>query len=88
MASGRLLPDDLLFVQPWVCRWGPFFEFSVASCSVGDRAGSLRAFDRLLAPPGLPDACRRQTPVAREFAVAGRAAGPRPLDAERQGVAS
>lgn len=61
-------PDDLLFVQPWVYRWGLLFEFSITAYWVGDYAGSLRACDRLLAMPDLPDAYREQTRANRNFA--------------------
>jgi hypothetical protein len=62
-------PDDLLFIQPWVYRWGLLFEFSVTAYWVGDAAASLRACDRLLAMPDLPGPYRRQTEANREFAV-------------------
>lgn len=61
-------PDDLLFIQPWVYRWGLLFEYSINAYWVGDIDGSLRACDRLLSMPDLPDACRRQTLTNREFA--------------------
>ncbi|MFD9444140.1 glycosyltransferase [Streptomyces sp. NPDC060006] len=64
----REAPDDLLFVQPWVYRWGLLFEYSITSYWVGDPAASLRTCDRLLAMPDLPDAHRRQTLTNREFA--------------------
>lgn len=60
--------DDLLFVQPWVYRWGLLFEFSITAYWVGDYAGSLRACDRLLAMPDLPAAYREQTRANRDFA--------------------
>ncbi|MER5773226.1 hypothetical protein ABT144_02805 [Streptomyces sp. NPDC002039] len=65
----RPAPDDLLFVQPWVYRWGLLFEHSITSYRVGDVAGSLLARDRLLAMPDLPETYRRQTEVNRGFAV-------------------
>ncbi|WP_254705481.1 glycosyltransferase [Streptomyces vilmorinianum] len=72
-AVDREPPDDLLFVQPWVYRWGLLFEFSVTSYWVGDTVASLAACDRLLAMPDLPEAYRRQTETNRAFA-AGRLA--------------
>lgn len=66
---GRKQPDDLLFVQPWVYRWGLLFEYSVSAYWAGDPAASLQACDRLLALPDLPDAHRRRTVTNREFAV-------------------
>ncbi|MER6520518.1 glycosyltransferase [Streptomyces sp. NPDC001553] len=65
----RPAPDDLLFVQPWVYRWGLLFEHSITSYWVGDVAGSLLACDRLLAMSDLPETYRRQTEVNRRFAV-------------------
>jgi tetratricopeptide (TPR) repeat protein len=75
---GRKQPDDLLFVQPWVYRWGLLFEFSITAYWVGDWAGSLRACERLLALPDLPESYRLQTLANREFAAARAAAIPRP----------
>ncbi|MFE3494831.1 glycosyltransferase [Streptomyces sp. NPDC059175] len=66
---GRPVPDDLLFVTPWVYRWGLLFEYSISAYGVGDWAGSLQACDRLLALPGLPEAHRLQALANREFAV-------------------
>ncbi|WP_406395168.1 glycosyltransferase [Streptomyces sp. NBC_00887] len=66
---GHKAPDDLLFVQPWVYRWGLLFEFSITAYWVGDLTGSLRACDRLLAMPDLPDTHRRQTITNRAFAA-------------------
>ncbi|BBC34818.1 hypothetical protein SGFS_061120 [Streptomyces graminofaciens] len=61
-------PDDLLFVQPWVYRWGLLFEFSITAYWAGDAAASLTACDRLLSLPDLPASYRRQTLANREFA--------------------
>lgn len=66
----RPAPADLLFVQPWVYEWGLLFEHSITAYWVGDMEASLRACDRLLALPDLPDAFRRQTQTNRGFAVA------------------
>ncbi|MEV6841597.1 glycosyltransferase [Streptomyces sp. NPDC051133] len=63
------MPDDILFIQPWVYRWGLLFEYSITAYWVGDTAGSLSACDRLLAMPDLPDAYRRQTVINRNFAA-------------------
>ncbi|MEV7278087.1 hypothetical protein [Streptomyces sp. NPDC093111] len=72
--------DDLLFLQPWVYRWGLLFEYSITAYWVGDHAASLAACDRLLALPELPAPYREQTRTNREFAVArlGTAAAPVP----------
>ncbi|MCM2413472.1 glycosyltransferase [Streptomyces sp. RKAG290] len=67
-------PEDLLFIQPWVYRWGLLFEYSITAYWVGDFEGSLRACDRLLAMPDLPQAYRSQTLANREFSAKRRAA--------------
>lgn len=66
----RPVPDDLLFVQPWVYRWGLLFEHSVTAYWTGDMATAIRACDRLLAMPELPESQRRQTRANRAFAAA------------------
>lgn len=63
-------PDDLLFVQPWIYRYGLLFEFSITAYWTGDAAASLAACDELLTLPGLPAAYREQTLANREFALA------------------
>nr|WSX50936.1 glycosyltransferase [Streptomyces sp. NBC_00974] len=63
------IPEDLLFVQPWVYRWGLLFEHSITAYWVGDMATSLHACDRLLALPDLPETYRRQTEANRGFAA-------------------
>ncbi|MEV4947685.1 glycosyltransferase [Streptomyces sp. NPDC053755] len=68
-ALDREPPDDLLFLQPWIYRWGLLFEYSITAYWAGDTAGSLAACDRLLAMPDLPEAYREQTRTNREFAV-------------------
>ncbi|MEU8463139.1 glycosyltransferase [Streptomyces sp. NPDC029003] len=69
----RPAPDDVLFVQPWVYRWGLLFEYSITAYWVGDPAASLRACDRLLALPDLPAPYRRQTLLNRGYALRGLA---------------
>ncbi|MEU2232626.1 glycosyl transferase family 2, partial [Streptomyces vietnamensis] len=65
----RGMPDDVLFTQPWVYRWGLLFEYSITAYWAGDHAASLAACDRLLALPDLPENYREQTLVNRAFAV-------------------
>lgn len=77
-ALDRPEPDDLLFTRSWVYRWGLLFEYSITAYWVGDHAGSVRACDRLLALPDLPDAVRRQTGINREFSVRRLATVPQP----------
>jgi len=66
---GRRQPDDLLFMRPWVYRWGLLFEYSISTYWIGDFAASLRACEELLAIPDLPDAYRSQTIVNRDLAA-------------------
>ncbi len=66
---GRPQPDDWLFVQPWIYRWGLLFEHSITAYWTGDPQGSLAACDRLLALADLPAPYREQTRANREFAA-------------------
>lgn len=70
-ALDRPAPADWLFVQPWIYRWGLLFEYSLTAYWTGDLPASLRACDRLLELPDLPDRYREQTLRNREFAVRG-----------------
>ncbi|MFD0267081.1 glycosyltransferase [Streptomyces sp. NPDC127106] len=65
----RPAPADLLFLNPWVYRWGLLFEHSINAYWVGDMDASLRACDRLLALPDLPEAYRQQTETNRGYAL-------------------
>src|SRR3954469_23321203 len=62
-------PDDILFVEPWVYRWGLLFEFSISAYWVGRPGEALEACDRLLAVPELPEGHREQTIKNREFSA-------------------
>ncbi|MEU3773081.1 glycosyltransferase [Streptomyces sp. NPDC032472] len=66
----RPAPDDLLFMHPWVYRWGLLFEHSITAYWVGDMEASLNACDRLLALPDLPEPYRRQTETNRGYTLA------------------
>ncbi|WP_406366544.1 glycosyltransferase [Streptomyces sp. NBC_00645] len=87
-ALDRPEPDDLLFTRSWVYRWGLLFEYSITAYWVGDHAGSIRACDRLLALPDLPEAIRRQTGINREFSVQRLATVPPPASTARRPEAS
>ncbi|MGW1492768.1 tetratricopeptide repeat-containing glycosyltransferase [Streptomyces sp. NPDC002402] len=65
---GKKQPDDILFIHPWVYRWGLLFEYSITAYWVGDMAASLQACNRLLAMPDLPEPYREQTLTNRGFA--------------------
>ncbi|MFJ3903245.1 glycosyltransferase [Streptomyces sp. NPDC090025] len=83
---------DVLFLQPWVYRWGLLFEYSITAYWIGAYEESLAACDRLLGLPDLPAPYREQTRANRGFALgklaeaeaeaaaraAGRAAAPAP----------
>lgn len=62
-------PDDILFVSPWVYRYGLLFEFSISAYWIGDHRASLEACDRLLEMDDLPEPYREQTERNREFAL-------------------
>jgi tetratricopeptide (TPR) repeat protein len=62
-------PDDILFVAPWVYRWGLLVEYSITSYWVGNFSASLAACDRLLKFDDLPDVHRDNTEKNREFCV-------------------
>ncbi|MFI9271581.1 glycosyltransferase [Kitasatospora sp. NPDC052896] len=64
----RDVPDDWLFTQPWVYRWGLLFEYSVTAYWVGDPRGSLEACGRLLNTADLPQPYREQTLANLKFA--------------------
>ncbi|AYC41286.1 SPBc2 prophage-derived glycosyltransferase SunS [Streptomyces griseorubiginosus] len=66
---GQPEPEDLLFTRPWVYRWGLLFEFSITAHWVGEYEAAVRACDRLLALPDLPDTIRAQTVINRQFSV-------------------
>ncbi|MEY9933754.1 glycosyltransferase involved in cell wall biosynthesis [Catenulispora sp. GP43] len=66
---GEPQPDDVLFVRPWVYRWGLLFELSISAYWVDDFVASVRACDMLLAMPDLPDLHRRQTASNRELSL-------------------
>ena len=74
---GEPQPDDVLFVRPWVYRWGLLFELSISAYWVDDFLGSVRACDKLLELPDLPEPHREQT-------IANRAMSLRRLTETRQ----
>jgi tetratricopeptide (TPR) repeat protein len=68
-ALDRPPPDDILFVEPWIYRWGVLFEYSICAYWVGDVTAAREACDRLLALDDLPPEYRDQTLRNREFCV-------------------
>lgn len=65
----RPQPEDILFVCPWVYRWGLLFEYSIAAYWVGEPQAALDACNRLLAMSDLPDAYRQQTVINRNYCL-------------------
>lgn len=61
--------DDVLFVEPWVYRWGIRFEFSIAAYWVGETGRALEACDVLLARDDLPGNVREAVVRNRGFCV-------------------
>jgi Glycosyl transferase family 2 len=67
------VPSDILFVTPWIYRWGMLFEYSITSYWVGRFDCSIRACDRLLARRDLFAEHREQTRRNRTFAIQAQA---------------
>lgn len=65
----RPMPPDVLFVHPWIYRWGLLFEYSITAYWTGDARGALRACSELLAMPDLPNPYRTQTRANRDHCV-------------------
>jgi hypothetical protein len=55
------IPDDILFVAPWVYEWGILFEYSITSYWVGEFRNSFAACKKLLTIDGMSDECRALT---------------------------
>ncbi|HEV3322910.1 MAG TPA: glycosyltransferase [Solirubrobacteraceae bacterium] len=55
------VPDDILFVAPWIYEWGMLFEYSITAYWCGEWSASILACKRLLAIDSLPEPHRRQT---------------------------
>ncbi len=55
------VPDDILFVAPWIYEWGMLFEYSITAYWCGEWSASILACKRLLAIDSLPAPHRRQT---------------------------
>ena len=72
-AVGLAVPEDILFVEPWVYRWGLLFQHSVAAYWCGEFDASIRACKRLLAIESLPDAHRCQAEVNMRLAFSQKA---------------
>jgi glycosyltransferase involved in cell wall biosynthesis len=71
---GMPVPEDLLFVHPWVYEWGLLFEYSITAYWIGDARASLEACDELLAMRDLPKNYHDQTMANRSFAAKAHSA--------------
>ena len=65
----RPQPDDILYVWPWVYRWGLLFEYSITSYWVGEYQAALAACRRLLSLSDLPEEYRKHTLTNRDFCL-------------------
>jgi glycosyltransferase involved in cell wall biosynthesis len=70
----REIPGDILFVYPWVYRWGLLFEYSITAYWVGELRESFDACERLLKLEDLPEIYRNQTRENRNHALRAMAA--------------
>jgi tetratricopeptide (TPR) repeat protein len=68
------VPGDVLFVAPWVYRWGLLFEYSITAYWVGELKKALAACNRLLTLKDLPPAYREQTKENRDHCIRAIAA--------------
>ena len=68
------VPDDSLFVAPWIYRWGLLFEYSISAYWVGELGHAFAACQRLLKLDDLPDPYRKQTRENQAHTVRAMAA--------------
>lgn len=61
------VPDDLLFVETWMYRWGVPFEHSIAAYYQGAWAESLLYCDQVLADAEMPEPWRSHAVQNREL---------------------
>lgn len=71
--QGNAIPptDDILFVTPWIYRWGCRFEQSIAAYWTGRIDEARQACLDVLAEPDLPDEYRRHAERNLEFCRTG-----------------
>ena len=69
---GLRVPEDILFVSPWIYEWGLLFQHTIAAYWCGDYDGSISACKRLLACEGIPDDYRQLTTANLQYAVKGK----------------
>jgi len=67
------IPDDMLFVEPWIYTWGLQFQYSISSYWCEEYDASIRACKQLLAIQSLPESHRKQAVANMQHAVRERA---------------
>jgi tetratricopeptide (TPR) repeat protein len=67
------VPDDLLFVAPWVYEWGLLLQYSISAYWCQEYDVSIAACRRLLANERLPDDHRHQTLRNAQYATREKA---------------
>jgi hypothetical protein len=67
------IPDDVLFVTPWIYEWGLLFQYSITAYWCQDFAAAISACKRLLGIDALPAAHREQTERNLRYALRERA---------------
>ncbi|MEA2309527.1 MAG: hypothetical protein QOI65_1813 [Thermoleophilaceae bacterium] len=73
------VPEDSLFVAPWVYRWGLLFEYSITAYWVGELAQAFAACEALLKLDDLPEVYRNQTRENRNHTLRAIAAAEQPV---------
>ena len=74
------MPDDILFVAPWIYEWGILFEYSITAYWVGEFRSSFAACKKLLTIETISEECRALTIKNAQHAVreCARVAAQRP----------
>ncbi len=80
------IPEDILFVAPWVYQWGMLFEYSITSYWVGEFRNSFAACKKLLTIRTMSEEGRALTLTNAQHAVreCTRVAAQRPRDGPRK----
>ncbi len=60
---------DYLFNQDWITDWGLLFEYSICAYWTGQYQESIKACDKIIANPRVPENYKRQTILNRQFAL-------------------
>ena len=63
------MPDDILFVEPWIYDWGLLFQYSISAYWCGDFDATIAACGRLLKNETVTEPHRTQTRHNLQYAV-------------------